>query len=108
MIMQKWMDARVIRAFTPVFDGLCPRMTEHIALSHPSLELPGLAEAPQIGRDHDRDRGRVDAETRERAVLRLGGCGYDIVAPQQLDLIGRQQRLGEKLQELRLEPREPE
>jgi len=27
IILQKMMDARINRAFTPVFDGLCPGMT---------------------------------------------------------------------------------
>jgi len=27
ILFRRAMDARVIRAFTPVFDGLCPRMT---------------------------------------------------------------------------------
>jgi hypothetical protein len=27
------MDCRVIRAFTPVFDGLCPAMTAEIAVA---------------------------------------------------------------------------
>jgi hypothetical protein len=31
-LLAKKMDPRVIRAFTPVFDGLCPRVTTGVSL----------------------------------------------------------------------------
>src|SRR3981081_1478001 len=58
------------------------------------LELPGAAEAPQIGR-HDRlHRALLDAEPLEGAALVDRGRRHDIVLAQELDLVGREQRLG--------------
>ena len=68
-----------------------------------AAELPGLAEAPEIGR-HDRlDRLRLDAEALQRAAFGLGGLRHHIVDAQQLDLVGREQRLRQELQRHRLQ-----
>ena len=53
------MDAR--RAL-PSVDGL---------LRHPALELPGLTEPPQIGRDNRRQGMRRDAQTAKRLAHQL-------------------------------------
>src|SRR5687767_160422 len=53
------------------------------------LELAGLAEAPEVGRRDRFDGGRLDAESLEGAALAHGFRAHDIVALEQLDLIGR-------------------
>src|SRR5579883_3145166 len=79
------MDPRVIRAFTPVFDGLCPRVTtgvesfrsEH-ALASPRLR-PGIDQrsvAANLGLR--RDTGRVDPAVGHNVKHRLPG-GNQIV-----------------------------
>src|SRR4029077_17415924 len=59
------------------------------------LELAGLAKSPEVRRHNRFYRGRVDAESLQRARLRRGGLRHDIVASQQFDLIGGQHRLRE-------------
>ena len=66
---------------------------------HPGAELTGLAEAPQVGRDDDLHGFLMQAEASECATLAGSSLGDDIVAAQQLDLIGGEQRLGQQLQE---------
>ena len=67
-----------------------------------AAELAGLAEAPEIGR-HDRlDRCRLDAERLERAAFALGGVRHDVVAAQQLDLVGRSSGFGMNCRNARL------
>ena len=55
-------------------------------------ELPGLAVAPQIGRDDHLYRAWFYAQTLQRSLLAQRKFGDDIVLFQELDLIGRQER----------------
>lgn len=55
-------------------------------------ELPGLAVAPQIGRDDHLYRAWFYAQTLQRSLLPQRRFGDDIVLFQELDLIGRQER----------------
>src|SRR5262249_37195837 len=66
-------------------------------------ELASLAEAPQIG-GHDRGhRTRLDTEPLQRAALVLGLRRNDIVGVKQANLVGRERRLWQELQEPGLE-----
>ena len=77
-----------------------------IGLANPTLA--GAAEAPQIGR-HDRlHEARLDAEALQRALLVDRLLRDHVVGPEQLDLVGREQRLRQILQEARLEFGKPE
>ena len=67
-------------------------------------ELAGLAEAPEITR-HDRLVGRRrDAEPLQRTVIADRVLRHHIVAAQQLDLVRRQRRVRQELQEPGLSP----
>ena len=74
-------------------------------LSEPAgLELPGLAEAPEIGRhDHLHRRWMIPSAASVRPSA-SAACDTTLSVLQQLDLIGRQQRLRQVLQERRLHP----
>src|SRR5262249_44134423 len=63
------------------------------------LELAGLAKPPQIGGRDGGHSERLDAERLQRAAFALGLFRDDGVAAQELDLIGRQQWLGQQLKE---------
>src|SRR6266542_1843483 len=81
-------------------------MPQAVASRHPA-ELPGRAKAPQVARHDGTHRGRIDAEALEGAPLVRRRGGHDIVAHQQPDLIGGQERLRQELQDARLQLREP-
>src|SRR5690242_11552793 len=85
-----------------------PRTMRRLLAGPQGLELAGGAEAPQIGRYDRLHRGGLDAQSLQRAPLAPRAVRDDIVDAQELDLVGRERRRGEELEEERLEPGEPE
>jgi hypothetical protein len=57
-------DARVIRAFTPVFDGLCPRTTRIDIAFH--IVIPGRRDSGEPGIFFNPARFRIDRARRGR------------------------------------------
>ena len=84
----------------------CPRKRSPTR-SPATAELAALAEAPQIARHHGPHRGRLDAERLQRPTLRLRVRGNHVVAFQQPDLVRRERRLRQELQEARLQAGSP-
>ena len=72
------------------------------------LKLSGLAETPEIGGNDGLYRARRNPKPFERATFALCLLGDDDVAFEQRDLIRREWRIRQELQEQRLESREPE
>src|SRR5712671_3856762 len=107
--MARYLDSRSgdTRAVQRLIQNLSP--LRRAVLAEPQgLELPGAAEAPQIGR-HDRlHRALLDAEALEGAALVCCGQRYHVVLAQELDLVGGEQRLRPELQDGRLQPGQPE
>src|SRR6266851_4940239 len=71
-------------------------------------ELSVLAETPEIGGNDGLYRARRNPKPFERATFALCLLGDDDVAFEQRDLIRREWRIRQELQEQRLESREPE